>query len=764
MNIKNYFNVKLYLQAIKRLKVVGIISAILLGIYAFMIPVITYIENNDAYYYEELDIIIDSESYVYDIIQEPKTYDFIDASSSDFCALYTVLYLIVPIMSVILFHFMTSRNGSDFYHSLPTKRRAVYLSFIGAIATWSLILIAIFSIIMGITYAFIPYTVVNPLNILIFTLNIFISCILMAAGFGLGCCLSGTILSNLVTSLSILYLPRLLITLFCVAISASNPLVSLDGMFVLSRYNCNMLFAGIADPFIHELTYSKIDSFGHLDFSTLYTLILAIIYIVLGSIVYTKRPSETAGKSAISSKLQIILRLILGYTISLLVVIPLYIHVEMNKSHNYSTDYCVDDLLYEMGGPIYILIIYLITFIVMFLYELITTKSTKKAVKSFITAPLIIVANIVTVVILCQINYNSFFYRPSVEDIDYVQFQFDYDLFAETATQMINADANTSYFDDADTIINGVTDIKITDKEMLELVSDLVSKSINRTKKEYYLGCADYFGIYNSWQYNSEIKVTIKDGLFEKERYLYLTDEEIETIIKHLLEHKDTKNIYSSYPVAHDNYVYIRQISGLTEEQTQEVYNAFINDLKNISPLDYMESFSTDSISNVCILFIDHYDKGEFYTDILDVTYATPTATSLFIKYHKENADMTFETLYNMISSNTSSYSVDFNLEVFSYSLHTSTDYRIDADDNETSDKILNMIKATSDMVSKYEYLPEDISSIDLDKYYLCCARIFYYMWDHEYIKDEFTYYFLIDKNKLDPELLKSFDTSYYKN
>lgn len=762
MNIKNYFNVKLYLQAIKRLKVVGIISAIFLCLYAIIAPIVTYIDfNNNSYVVEEYSIISDYEAYRYNNIEEAENYTCIDASSSSFCALYMVLYLVVPIMSVIIFNFLTSRNGSDFYHSLPTKRRAIYLSFMGAIATWSLILITIFCFISGITYAFIPITIVNPLNILIYAFNIFISCILMAAGFGLGCCLSGTALSNLITSISILYLPRLFITIFCELISSANPLVSMDGMFVLSRYDCNLLFTGAASPFINDYYWTRnFNNFSHINFSTLYTLILAIIYIVLGCIVYTKRPSETAGKSAISPKLQLTLRLILGYSISFLVVIPLYMHVEFYKQNSNNTNiYPYQDSLYQVGGFTYIFIIYLITFIIMFLYELITTKSTKKAVKSLITAPLIIIANIVTVIILCQINYNSFFYHPDAEDIEYVKFNFDYNLYANTTNKMELGDGYNKYnkyYNDIDTIINRINDIKVTDKDIVTLVSDLIGKSISRTSDKYYSGTYTYYDEYFD-QYESSISITICEGLFETERRLFITEDELRSIVKLLNEHYVTKDIYNSFPQADESYVSIVTSPKLTESQTKEVYNAFISDLKNITPLEYLESLYY--YNGVCTLILTYYDNGQIYTDVLDITYATPTAMSAFIKYYSnENTDMTLETLYNNLKITGSDCLNFYQLDVFDYGKHSFDRYIVRNNVNEASMKILDMIKSTSDMISKYEYFPENTSFIDWDKYYLCKAYINYDMLNRKDDNGEYLYYFLIEKTNLDQELIKQFN------
>lgn len=595
MNIKEYFNFKLYLQAIKNLKVIGIVSASCLGLFALLAPILTYLNK-------DYDDII-----------------YIFAPLSYFEALYAVVYLIVPLMSIITFKFLSSRNGSDFYHSLPVKRGTMYISLLAAIITWAFVLIASFSIIHCTVHVLLPITVsINVMSILIFTSNIFICCTLVCAVFGLGCSLSGTTAANIFTSLSILIVPRMLLSIFCELLASKNDLVIADGMLWITRYKCNMVFGCLFEPYsdgydYYGSLYSGPGDYmlSSLDYSTIYTLILAIIYIILGCIVFYKRPSEAAGKATFYPKLQFFLRMTIGYIISLFITSAVFLGLE---------DGIIND--FNMKIFIVVFVVYLVGFIVMFIYELITSKSTKKALKSFITAPLIIIADIVTVIILCHIDNNINNYIPDADDISYVKFQFDYNSYDDALSSLISKNDNFSevdnyYYIHSETIIQGITDLKITDKNIIEYASVLLELSAERYNDHDY------------WpEYNSSVILTIKDGLFETERCLYITNDEFETLVNLLINHDSIIDIYKSLP-EEDNVFKIVSGAFITDKQNREIYNAFIKDLKNITPYEYHRSiYSSDIIYSFWI----YYHKDSLvYRDTLPITYATPNAIALFV-------------------------------------------------------------------------------------------------------------------------------------
>lgn len=122
-NIKEYFNFKLYLQGLKRLKLSALVALICLCALSVLVIGADYIS------------IITS----YDVDCLPAR--LIDTINSQYSILHVVTYIVVPVMSLIIWNYLNHRNGSDFYHAIASKRKAVYFSFFAAVLTWAAIII-----------------------------------------------------------------------------------------------------------------------------------------------------------------------------------------------------------------------------------------------------------------------------------------------------------------------------------------------------------------------------------------------------------------------------------------------------------------------------------------------------------------------------------------------------------------------------------------------------------------------------------------------
>ncbi len=725
MNIKEYFNFKLCLQAIKHLKVVGIVSGACLGMFALFAPILTYLSN-------DYDNII-----------------YLFAPLSYFEALYTVVYFIVPLMSMTTFKFLRSRNGSDFYHSLPVKRTAMYLSFLAAIITWALILIAGFTIIHCTVHIILPIDItINYTSIFIFTCNIFICCILVAAVFGLGCSLSGTTASNMFTSLNILLAPRILLSIFCALVASANYLILGDGMLFLTRYKCNMVIRCLIEPFTYEYNYTGLRDYtlSTLDYSTLYTLILAILYIILGCFVFYKRPSEADGKATFSTKLQFALRMTIGYTISIIVMIPMYTYFNYDSLRSLD----IEEL-------IFVFVVYTVSFIGMFIYELVTLKSMKKALKSFVTAPLVIVANIVTVIILGHIEDDIKSYAPDADDISYVKIQFDYRKYDEAISSLLTKNGMESMFnnryDNSETIIDGIANMKITDSEIIEYASELLALSVKR-KNDGLTG----HNPYPSYYISNDVVLTIKDGIFETERLLYITYSEFETLIELLMNYEKTYDIYKSFPEEKDVFS-ITSVDFMTETQNREIYSAFIKDLKNITPYEYHHSIY--AYENVYNLWFYYNKNGMVYYDILPVTYATPNAMALFLKYCNQHNNADLSSLYNKIITSEKCLNGDISLTVKDFSNRKTIEYRENfVSENPANNEGFNILKDLSSLVNQHEYNANNNVKVNIDDFYLCKINIYSTHSPDNSGPLNCEYYFLIEKHHLKEDLLKKFDST----
>ena len=186
--------------------------------------------------------------------------------------------------------------------------------------------------------------------------------------------LSGTIFTNIIITLIIMFLPRVIILLYTTAINTSVKITDVSFMSLTDIYN-NIIFA----PFIYNNSFLIEKTAPILNASTQwYSLILAIIYFVIGFFIHKFRKSESAGKSAAYKGVQPVVRILLG-SIPLLLI-----------SFNLACGLKVYTEFWLIG--------ILVSLLAYFLYELITTKSAKKLLISIPFYLIAILANAIFII------------------------------------------------------------------------------------------------------------------------------------------------------------------------------------------------------------------------------------------------------------------------------------------------------------------------------------------------------------------------------
>ena len=739
----NFFNIKLYLQALKRLRVTGIVTLICLSLLSVI-----------AVFGEHLD---------------RKTYIFIEAYSSIYSLMLLILFVMVPVMALIIFHYLTTRNGSDFYHSIASKRRSVYFSFVAAILTWSLIVIACFTLVTSFAYILVSdYCILNANNIIIYAFNIFISCILVTAVFALGCSMTGTLFSNLVASVCILVLPRLIITVFAYIIASNSPILSTNGMALLTRYTCNMpvsILFGTSLPYLIGgfFGYQTADTISTIDFSTLYTFVLSVIYIIAGCIMYNKRPSETAGKAAASNKIQYCLRMLIGYLITLLIVIFLY-------------PYIVEGDFFILGDFLFAgIIIFFIASLIMFLYELISTKSLKSACKALLHSPILLALDAVTIAILVFANYYTLNNVPSSSDVDYIKVNIDY---MGEITEYINPydssynlvndennsfkhyfyEENSYYYDGAglDYIFSKLSDIEITNRDIIELATTALSNYTEYIKEDSDSPYYEYGEDGTSVTYfPCELCITYGTGSSEITRYIYLRTADAQSIINTLLSSSKACDILASLPEYDDPDTSVLSPS-ITGDELKDVYTTFTEELGNVSMKDYLTTLTNSHA--VCTLDLYEYDNGMLSSTSFYLTSATPKAFALYMQYYNEHNSENLKTALSTVMNDSDSYCLDISACFYDYAegiAHYATNFAYATDDHDmlvSLDTITNILAVP---------IPEDFENkFNLDTHYLCYISIDLYELLYEYspiyeenvvagreYKSTGGYYFILNKD-----------------
>ena len=193
-NISNLFNEKLFVEAFKQIRVVGLTAFVILGALGVFMPLLHMIENNESLSHYQSAQLFDTDAFMWPLL--------------------ALIFIVAPLMFIMLFNFLTKRSGSDFYHSLPVKRITLFTTFTTAIMAWVVMLAIIYTFILLITTSItLPYYVIDNITIINYIVNTIVGCLLIISTFSIGISLTGTITSNIVFSCGILIIPRLVITI-----------------------------------------------------------------------------------------------------------------------------------------------------------------------------------------------------------------------------------------------------------------------------------------------------------------------------------------------------------------------------------------------------------------------------------------------------------------------------------------------------------------------------------------------------------------------
>ncbi|MBQ6815133.1 MAG: ABC transporter permease [Lachnospiraceae bacterium] len=730
--LKNKFiNPKLFVQGLLQLKVAGIATIVCSTIYTILLPIIAFIESRD------------------NIEKFSLNYRLLDVAEM-FLPLMIVLYIVTPIMSILLFRFMHKRSSSDFYHSIPVKRSCIFFSYMASIVTWVTIIILVFSTTLCLmTTIFLPEYILDIPVIIMYNINAIIACILMAAVFGIGLSITGTVFSGYVTSMIILIAPRLLITFICNMIAGLNKQIIAEGMALFTRNDCNMALSPILYLFndgYYEYAVSNIPFMGF-GFGTIYSILLAILYLFIGLFAFTKRPSEAAGKAYSHKIFNFITKLSIGYVITLFIV---YIMVETEEY--FSTTY---------------LIIFAFALISMFVYEVILSKSIKRGLKSFLSTPILIALDVVTILCIFAISHFIKNEQFDVNDIDYIKLDYRYTDYvfslapdgnlSELHTSGIDfINSSTSGYIDYDYFDNKIDDYKIYDREIIEyVISAYNSWCSKNAESDYY-----EYEYYYYFDYYSDIKLTIGDAFGDTERILFLDTEQYNHLKSLVSQNVDTNSyVQNSIPDSASDVVL--DCDGLTYEQIEELYEVLIAEYKALSP-EVFKNFIryniayTDYVGTIkAYQYVD--DEIEYF--ILPITSLTPKAFNMYISYYNENHK---EDVLNLMAELKKDLDTDYDASLYVGALNARWD-------NDTIYEVeypfyrnvhyatLNLLHATPSLVDgAINYLSgtdyTDFSQYGKEGYYLAYIRFEVYkdstLYSDDY--DEYVgqtgFYMMLDK------------------
>ena len=117
---KRFFDVGLYLDGLRQLRIIGVMMFVILELEAILMPLGQYInilqrQGNGDLFYAGIGVV-------------------------NFSGMHPLLLLsftvFAPVMVLYLFSFLNKRSSSDFYHALPNTRVSLFFSFFAAVITW----------------------------------------------------------------------------------------------------------------------------------------------------------------------------------------------------------------------------------------------------------------------------------------------------------------------------------------------------------------------------------------------------------------------------------------------------------------------------------------------------------------------------------------------------------------------------------------------------------------------------------------------------
>lgn len=560
------FNLGLYREGLRRLRIPGGIFLAVMVLEALLIPIMNVVNINEA--------ISDGIRFYQVSIEATEAHPFI----------YLTFLVMAPILAWTAFSWMNHRNSSDFYHSMPHRRITVYLCSVAAAATWIAGIICISS---GVSFAtlkiFEKYFILDTYNILPYIFGSLSASLVVIGAVAAGISLTGTPLNNVVVSAIFLYMPRYILTLVTMAITqrsnlfpdgsvssflsygtniAAFPVDYIGGCFGVSNFNINALFG---------------------TFSCIYTAILAVIYLAVAAVCFCLRKSESADHSAPSKLMQNIFRI----TVTMVICIPVCCCIFVDRRYD-------DDSLFAY------LVVYIIAVVAYFSYELITTKKWRNLGKALPGLGIVVLLNVLFYGCIAGIYNNELNFTPSADDIDYfsmIDTSYDFTTYAETYSY--------TYYDYlSSTIVDKISSLRITDEDAKRAVSEALIETVENDKdsKAHF-----YYD-------RRTITVQIQRGLIKKYRRINVTGEQFEKISAAISKTQNQGNSFIELPALTTGNVYLRHIGMYTPLTGVQDTKAAMNDLYDTA---------REEIATVDVTVWFDYLFGGMSTTIIDTIVNT---------------------------------------------------------------------------------------------------------------------------------------------
>ena len=573
--MKKWFDIHLFRDAMKQLRVGAMVSALILLLQAVLLPIGRVVTQGKT----------DSRMVM-------TFFDIFPAGLLLFCA-------IAPLMALFLFRFLSQRNACDFYHSIPQTRTCLYISFIAAVLCWAFLLQAVGSLVGTIMHLVFTrhFEVIIP-SVLKGNLRLAVCTFLVVGAVMLAVSLTGNILTNLAVSLLIIFFPRLV--MLTVRNCVGDSLTIVSGTY--------LPFLGSGWNLVTDTVFAVFDGGrenilgGNGMVSAGYTAGLGLFYMILGGYMFNQRKSEAAGEASVNPFLQTFFRLLPAAVVCL---IP---NMQLFSLFAGSTELT--------SAAVYMLfVLYLAGVFIYFMYELASTRKVKNLLKAVPGLALLLGFNLLIVFGMLGLRHNLLSFTPDAGQIDSVQI-------VRRNSYMWGNDGN--YYTMPGYLSSREEKIELTDINVRQLVAARLKETV-----EYDTTPA---GDREDRDYRVR-EFVIHSGGKAYHRDIQLLNADVQLLAKALQDNSEVQSIYMNLPAADTvslsmetwSYSGVDAFGESGQEELGIIYNALKEDIADMG-FEKWYAYCQDTRGEDFTLFMNYRDENGTTGSAFPIGMDTPKA------------------------------------------------------------------------------------------------------------------------------------------
>ncbi|MBR6807733.1 MAG: APC family permease [Clostridia bacterium] len=606
---KEFFSLGLYVEAVKRIRLPGIILSVILALEALLVPLGF-----------EIDYLMTKRMYGGEAFGSNYTPQVMSGSE-----LHILLFLVAvvgaPVFAWSLFSFLNKRSASDYYHSLPHTRLSLYVSNIAALVSWIFGITVVTSGLSRFTAALFPKVIsVEAGTYFPYMAGCFALSLLIAACIVIGKSITGTVFSNLVVTSLIMVFPRFVMAMVTSAVTSKLPIIPADHVSFFLSPKLNILTGMITQ--LEDVYYVESCLFDGV--SQIYTLVLALAYFALGAFLFCRRKSESAQRSAPSKRMQAVYRTVLAFAVS----VPFCYIIFGLDNDPISKVFLVGALV-------------ILSALTYFIYEILTTKKWKNLLRAIPGFFIVLLLDVLLFGTMYGITALEGSFRPDASEIKYVQLAgntygyagmgMDFRTYVESETSKL----------------------KITDEEAIKTVA----KCLDETFEYYetYGGIDDWYSYSHNGAYSDKaeyasiytFRIVTKSGI-TKYRNIRFYSEDMATVRESLGEMSGYSEAWTTLPTPHRGT--LTMDSGafeISNDQAEEIFEVFKSELEEVD-LDKWVEFNM-SYGPAFAYF--YYQTADIYLSVPVSAELFPETADMILKYAKINADEIFKEIESALEN-----------------------------------------------------------------------------------------------------------------